>query len=78
MDMKEVRRSFDRYQNIRNTYIAKQSAKSKVMCSMTDTELDEIFKLMTSFYDFGYNQALNDCIALNSLDFPNNLDYEEI
>lgn len=78
MDMKEVRRSFDRYQTIRNTYIAKQCAKSNIMCQMLDTQLDEIFKLMTSFYDFGYNQALNDCIALDSLDYPNNLDYEEI
>lgn len=60
MSTEEVMKHYDEYKYNRNSFIAKQCAKSKVMCKMTDPDLTEVLDIMTFIWDVGYRQAIND------------------
>lgn len=68
MENRKTQELWDRYQDKRNTLIAKKCAACKVFDRLTDSETDEILDLMVSFYDSGYRYAVNDFYAIN---YPN-------
>jgi hypothetical protein len=68
----EIKERFENYQLTRNTYIAKTASKNTTMNVIPDPECEEILHIMCNIYDFAYRQAINDCMALSQIEFPNN------
>lgn len=67
----EIKARFEDYQYKRNRFIAKSACENRTIQIIPDNELDELFKIMVRIYDFAYRQAINDCMALNEIEFPN-------
>lgn len=68
----EVKARFEDYQYKRNKFIAKSAYENKTMCIIPEAECDELLTIMVRIYDYAYRQAINDCMALNEIEFPNN------
>lgn len=68
----EIKARFEDYQYKRNKFIAKSAYENKTMCYIPEAECDELLSIMVRIYDHAYRQAINDCMALNEIEFPNN------
>ena len=68
----EIKARFEDYQYKRNRFIAKSAYENKTMQDIQDTECSELLSIMVRIYDFAYRQAINDCMALSDIEFPNN------
>lgn len=68
----EVKARFEDYQYKRNKFIAKSACESNTMHIIHDDECDELLNIMVRIYDYAYRQAINDCMALSQIEFPNN------
>lgn len=60
MCTEDIMKNYDEYKFNRNSFIARQCAKSQPMCKMKDPDLTEILDIMTLIWDVGYRQAIND------------------
>lgn len=70
----EVKARFEDYQYKRNKFIARSACENNTMHIIPDDECDELLNIMVRIYDYAYRQAINDCMALNEIEFPNNHD----
>ena len=67
----EIKSRFEDYQYKRNKFIAKSACENTTMHVVSDTECDELLNIMVRIYDYAYRQAINDCMALSQIEFPN-------
>lgn len=67
----EVRRRFEQYQETRNYIVAKLAYKSEKLKAMSDEDVSQILDIMTTIYDLGYRKAINDCLSIENLEYPN-------
>ena len=67
----KIKARFEDYQYKRNKFIAKSAYENKTMLVIPEPECDELLNCMVRIYDFAYRQAINDCMALNEIEFPN-------
>ena len=68
----KIKAHFEDYQYKRNKFIARSACENTTMQVVSDTECDELLNIMVRIYDFAYRQAINDCMAVNEIEFPNN------
>ena len=68
----EIKARFEDYQYKRNKFIAKSAYENKTMCDIPEAECGELLNIMVRIYDYAYRQAINDCMAINEIEFPNN------
>lgn len=67
----EIKARFEDYQYKRNKFIAKSAYENKTMQVIQDTECSELLSIMVRIYDYAYRQAINDCMALDEIEYPN-------
>lgn len=72
MTPNEIKERFEDYQYKRNKFIAKSAYENTTMHVIPEPECDELLNIMVRIYDYAYRQAINDCMALNEIEFPNN------
>lgn len=73
----EVKAKFDRYQEVRNTYIAMMADGNVTMHVIPDPEVTDLLMIMRSIYDFAYQQAISDSLSVSFIEFPNDSKIKE-